>query len=67
MTIPPTKHDVTKLWQANHTCHIYHILSLNMTHMIGMTAVPKAKGLPVGIFISDIDNIHFHITERQEK
>ena len=35
--------------------------------MIGMTAVPKAKGLPVGIFISNIDNIHFHITERQEK
>jgi hypothetical protein len=28
------------LWlNSYHTCHIYHILCPNMTHMIGMTGV----------------------------
>ncbi len=34
-----------------HTCHIYHILCPDMTHMIGMTGVPQAKGLRVPIFL----------------
>ena len=40
------------LWlNSYHTCHIYHILCPDMTHMIGMTGVPQAKGLRVPIFL----------------
>ena len=34
-----------------HTCHIYHILFLNMTHIIGMTLIPYKQSLLVRNFL----------------
>ena len=34
-----------------HTCHIYHILVLNMTHIIGMTLIPYKQSLLVRNFL----------------